>query len=386
MHFLNKFLYSLLAVFFEVYFYFTKDAKARYINESYFNDAIAKSYLNSSHFADKEFVRVVMKNKYIGPYKWFNTGGSSGNPLGFFLHVERRYVERVHQYFVWKFLLGWDNELIVTLDGSEGDSCRKSNFPYGKCRIGNYSIDRDINRLYVHIVHSKEGFYLRGYPSQCVALLRDLVNSNDFDTISRINGVYLTSESIRLEEIQWIFDYIPQNRFILQYGMSETAVFAIYDFDNECYRYSPFYSTVSFRKLDEGFEILGQFKNGKYNFGLYQTSDYVAKCETERVWKRSSLILGRTTEYVLNKANEKLELTGVVFGAHHRFFNLVVKWQIRNFVPGILEIHFSAQQESREIIESEIKQIFSNYDFQLEFLYDSDFMVSRNGKMHLVCH
>lgn len=386
MHFLNRCLYNLAAIIYDIKFFFKKKSYAHKIYISYINDEkiVYRNNLLCS-ISEKDDVRDVMRKFKIGPYKWFNTGGSSGNPLGFFLHAKRRFIERIHQYFVFKHLLNWNSEMIITLDGSKGDCVRNRNFPYGKVRIGNYTLRRDVNRLYAHIANFNNGFFLRGYPSQCIALLKDLVVANDFETINRINGLYLTSESVTKEELDKIFLFIPRERIILQYGMSETAAFAIYDFKIDCYKYSPFYSSISFQTYNDGYEILSDFDNGEYNFGTYRTSDYVSKIDMSMVWKRSGLILGRTTEYVINIEGEKIELTGLIFGAHHNFFNSIDKWQIVNKIPGRLEIHFLPELANKAKVEKDLLELFYPYHFSIQFIYDGRFIVSNNGKTHLVC-
>ena len=74
----------------------------------------------------------------------------------------------------------------------------------------------------------------------------------------------------------------------------------------------------------------------------YNTEDQISNVEFKSgIMKSFRIINGRYGEFVIDKSNKKINLTGLIFGQHHEIFNHSKFIQVRQPKPGEIEISCS---------------------------------------------
>ena len=183
-------------------------------------------------------------------------------------------------------------------------------------------------------------YYLHGYPSAiydfavyCENLdseLRDLLRKS-------LKGAFLGSEfpaSTYRDKIESVFGI----KSISWYGHTERAILA-YE-KEEKFIYHPF-QTYGFAEAlkDSGtgkFKLIGtSFYNYASPLIRYDTGDEIEPvAEQNGILESFKIRGGREGEFVLDKRHKKIALTGLIFGRHHRIFDVARFIQIKQTVKG----------------------------------------------------
>ena len=124
-----------------------------------------------------------------------------------------------------------------------------------------------------------------------------------------------------------------------------------------------------------------------YNFSSplirYNTEDIISDVECDnQIMKSFCIRKGREGEFVLDKLNKKINLTGLIFGRHHEIFNYSKFIQVKQPKPGIIEIHFVAEDISEDVARS----LFNNQNlkFDIFFIKRSAPIRTISGKINLL--
>src|SRR5690606_29264958 len=92
---------------------------------------------------------------------------------------------------------------------------------------------------------------------------------------------------------------------------------------------------------------------------------------------------GRLGEFVLDKNNNKIPLTGLIYGRHHKLFNVSEHLQIFQPVKGEMIIIYTT---SKEINENDAKELFdsSSVDIIVSFKKVTKPILTKSGKINLL--
>lgn len=326
---------------------------------------------------------------------WLNTGGSTGEPLCFPSKLNGISLELVHQQMLYS-KMGWQQgETIVAIDGSRvGDFDLKhdvywvsgDNFPYGKYSYSTLYMNESTLGSYVNSLNEKRPSILRGYPSGFIEISHYMLR-HKLSFKFKPKGIYLTSEQFS-EADRALISSVFGTSVYGQYGHTESSVFAITEKDSMEYICSPFYGITEVLD-DEGNQVkvgeIGEivvtgFSNVALPFIRYKTGDLAVFGGIKKGCVALTSLLGRTIDYVLNLAGDKVYLIGLIFGGHLRAFKYVLDWQIQQDEVGMILLRIVKSVEYTEGVESEIMLLFARENIKVRILYLSELPRTQRGK------
>lgn len=365
--------------------------------------------LSKFPFLSKEIIRTKFDsliNNKLTRMKWFNfnTGGSTGEPLVFRMTRKCGLVDRIHHKYFFEQIGFRENDKLFALDGVTisksnamnnifWDKLNSAELPYGSIHFSSHNFNEKNSIHYINkILHEKPSF-LRGYPS-FIADLASSIKQLDIKGFDFIKSILLTSETIFDFQINLIKE-VFNTPVILQYGHSEMAIFAIQMPNEDSYWCSPFYGyTEVINPIGEhvkigeiGEIVVTSYHNTAMPFIRYRTGDlaeYGGKFKGATILKN---LQGRTQDFVLNTKNEKISITGLIFGRHYSAFKNIKKWQIKQTIPGEVTIYVVPgndfnDNDKNELIDSfnDLASIRANVECVNEMLLTS------RGKFKFVIH
>lgn len=368
-------------------------SKFKHIVEyAYYNVDLYKDYYSSRCFSPSslrtfsDIKRVPLLNKkilqaYEIDYRssksmarqLVNTGGSSGNPLSFYISPDQMGNEWAHMHKIWekfdfrpyklKISFGGDSEIN---NGFRYDAVRHSlwfniyaNFPL--------IVDELLKFLQNHRV-----YFLHGYPS---ALYEFALNCRKFPKLhsllkSQLQGAFLSSEfpiSLYRDTIEETFDI----KSVSWYGHTERCILA-YE-KTVPYRYMPFqtygYTEVEKTTADKPSLIGTSYFNQASPLIRYDTEDQVSDYDVEaELLSVFELNAGRGGQFIIDKFGKNIPLTGLIFGRHHKLFDYCSHIQIAQVKAGEAVILYVPKDVSENISPD---KLFDSKNVAIEFSFIS---------------
>lgn len=282
---------------------------------------------------------------------YITTGGSTGVPVGFYLHKGvSRPKEQAFLEAMWNragYFHGARLAVIrghVTSDRSHG-------------RIIDYDATRDwlllssyhlkIGRLpeYLRAVERFKPDLLHAYPSAALQLA-ELLERAKRPWPWPIRGLLAGSERLTIPQKQ-LLERVFKCRIYRWYGHSERAVLAGEGCKSELFYFWPTYGYVEFGPPnEEGLcEVIG---TGFHNLAMplirYRTGDYVRPAdprvdgELEFPWPAASAVDGREQEYLVSGSGRRISLTAV--NMHDGIFDDLYAVQFYQEEPGKAEFRY----------------------------------------------
>ena len=326
-----------------------------------------------------------------------NTGGSTGEPLEFYSDADACAIDLAQHKFLYD-LMGYEPGNIIA--GGAGVAIPQSHRDRGiywvrgskhslwwqLCFSALYLNESTIKFYINHLLETKP-VLLRGYPSFWDTIAGYLLTHNikiDF----KVKGVNLSAEiclDIQRERIEEAFN----TKVFLEYGQSELTVFCYTNGSSPMYQTSPFYGYIEVVKDnrepanpgEEGEVIATSFGNRGMPFIRYKTGDrvVVSRREGGMIWFER--FEGRTQDYVLDKNNQKVALTALIFGQHFKAFKNIIKWQLQQNRIGQVIITITkgplyTEKDEREIVD----KIKNAACIDLTFQYADQIPLGKNGK------
>lgn len=279
-------------------------------------------------------------------FKKFNTGGTSGSPLSFYLDNKFYQREWSHIHYMWGRIGYNPNCTKITIRGKNIRDIYKYRFNQNEFLINSYySFNREdyLNLLRVFKRYNTE--FIHGYPSAIYYFLKEISIYAPFllDFLKKnIKGVLFGSEYPSPRYRNYIEDLLTKNT-LSWYGHTEGLVMAgeLY----QKYEYVPFlsYGFVEAVKSDNHYHLVGtSFDNYASPFIRYDTEDLIepefnqyGMVECFRIKE------GRLGEFVVDKNYKKISLTALIFGRHHKLFDRVNFIQVKQIIPGQIIVYYS---------------------------------------------
>lgn len=347
---------------------------------------------NNIPFLTKEIIRneknnILVFSKSKKNIYFRTTGGSTGEPFGFFSLGS---VDPQHQVFLYKIMGYCKGDRILAMDGTIVPKNllnqnifwvfkNKTDIPYGSMALSSQYLNEENICYYVDFIKTFKPSIIRGYPS-FINTVSLYILKNKIELNFKIKGIEITSESFdeyQIENIKKAFNSKVYN----QYGHSEDSIFG-YSVDDSMLTYcSPFtgYTEVigknskQVKKGEIGEVVVTGFSNYAMPFIRYRTGDLALYEGDENGIVKLKRIYGRTQDYVYTEKKDKILLTAIIFGMHYKALNNIVKWQIIQDIPGeitfkiIRGVDYNAENEEelqRNFYEiAKIKTSFEYVDF-----------------------
>ena len=319
---------------------------------------------------------IIRKNRNDLTSRWagfmgcgkFNTGGSTGEPLEFVTGPYAYPIANAHQEFVlkkmgyhvgdgiacfngvavsealqrkgsyWTPRIAERSEADLLVQRAQPDYLRI--YPYGEICYSTHYLSKSTICKYIEHIDKRDYAFWMGYPSPVYELAKYI--SEKGITLSHWpKAVQLTSEMVDASQLQLISEAL-KCRVYLQYGHSEACLCA-HTYDNSfAYVCSPFPGYLEVvdesgrhvRENEAGEVIVTGYGHLGMPFIRYRTGDRAEFHSRKNGLVKLTRVLGRTQDYFITSKQEKISVTGVIFGQHFRAFRNIEQWQIIQDAPG----------------------------------------------------
>lgn len=330
---------------------------------------------------------------------WRNTGGSTGEPLSFPGAGLPRWApnrEQLCQAWLYKRMTGKFEPKILSVDGTrinEEDPERNiywkessDNFPYGAVHLSTLYLNKETISYYARKIDEVCPEVIRGYPSGVAELAR-LSAEIGYKFRCRIKGVYLTSENIHDSQVKIITETFGCPVWG-QYGHSECSIFGVRVPGKESYECHPISGFTEVLREDgshvepgeTGEVVVTGFTNRAQPFVRYRTGDIAEYGGIRNGFTILNRLVGRSTDFIIDRDRKKHYLVGLVFGGHISAFNHIDGWQIEQTAPGELRLYIVKGKTYTNETERVLVDFFARHGFDAITEYVESLRKNANGK------
>lgn len=321
-------------------------------------------------------------DEFSGAYR-LNTGGTTGTPFFFYVDKHAWAREWAHMHLIWEMRDYHYMYLNLALRGKNlGETNIRYNPVHNEFLINTYHpisvFLPDLRSLF----HKREIQYIHGYPSAVYNFIVELEKNFSREEISRflspIKGVLLHSE--------FPFPYMKEKfkewklPCISWYGHSEMCILA-YDKDfNNCYR--PL-STYGYAEVSDRHLLGTSFHNMDMPLIRYDTGDLVTLLEStdNGLCTAFGIAEGRNGDFIEDRNGKQIPLTSLIFGRHHKAFEVAEHIQIHQDKPGEATIYLIKSGTTVEKPESLFDLSALDITFRVEQRQTP--VLSSSGKLKL---
>jgi phenylacetate-CoA ligase len=303
-----------------------------------------------------------------------NTGGTSGQPLEFYLDRGSFAKEWAHMHRIWSRLNYAQTDRKLTFRGKDlGGRIVRYNAVHNEHLVNAYVEPSVLTAAVDRVIRTEHIRFLHGYPSaiydfatycdeHCQGLSARLRQT--------LAGVLLGSEfpaPVYRERIEAKFK-VPT---LSWYGHSEMAVLAE---ERERYVYFPMHTYGYCEAVENGdglFRLVGtSYDNTASPFIRYDTGDFVTPEDEQAPLRAFRIHTGRVGEYVVDAHGHRISLTALVFGRHHALFRVARFVQVQQDRPGEVDVHVTLPPE-RNISADALGTLFDTGNVALEFRFQA---------------
>lgn len=337
------------------------------------------------------------KNSY-----YVTTGGTSGNPFGFYLDNAVYGKEWAFVMTGWKRIGFKPGDKVVSFRGVEFKNANKGIFwqdnpIYNFFEMSPFHMNDENIPKYIEKIKKFKPKYLHGYPS-AISLLADFVKEHNYDFPS-IKAVLAVSENVypaQRELIQSTFN----TRLFSFYGMSEKVIMA-----PECeydYRYHAFPeygitelvdTTGNPVEMGTRGELVGtSFFNYCLPFIRYRTGDSAILSKQECKCGRNHLLLkeliGRgSKEILVGKSGTRIPFNALYIAIHSDVFSHIFRFQFHQKNPGEIMIRIVPKKSFSEINKKKLIRSINQRvgdDLIVEIKIVENIELTQRGKFKLL--
>lgn len=271
-----------------------------------------------------------------------NTGGTSGEPLAFYVDRGAFAREWAHMHLVWGRAGYHFRDTKLTLRGRNlGDRLLRFNPVHNEWMVNTYADRHAVCSALSGLLESERIAWIHGYPSivsEFVSTIAEIDRGAIDSLRGNLKGVLLGSEfpaQQYVEPIKRILGVEPT----AWYGHSEMCVLAYEDRPN---RYLPLHSYGFVEAVEDGGDgsrLIGtSYWNMASPFIRYDSGDRISSKENGGLLRAFSITSGRVGDFVVDKGGARIALTALIFGRHHPAFDNVRHVQVRQSIPGRMDL------------------------------------------------
>lgn len=303
-----------------------------------------------SHFQDVPIVTKAMMREYVLEARstkaagrmQINTGGTSGEPLEFYIDGSAFAREWAHMHHIWNAAGYRQHHIKLTLRGRNlGSDVLRYNAVHNEFIVNAYAQQKAIADAIAQLLKRVRVQWLHGYPSLIAELAGWLeVNRPDLASklSSQLRGVLLGSE-FPAPHYRAVIDRVMSKNIVAWYGHSEMNILARETKEN-CYE--PLSTYGYCEAVDDGTDqrrLVGtSYWNLASPFIRYDTGDRIAVNDDACPVRAFSIRQGRIGEFVIDGGQKRIALTALIFGRHHEAFEKLAHVQVRQSAPGQIEL------------------------------------------------
>lgn len=302
-----------------------------------------------------------------------NTGGTSGEPLEFYLDRQAFACEWAHMHTIWSQIGYQPTDLKLTFRGKNlGPLPLLYNPVHNEYIVNAYLHLPVVIDAIAKIVRKKSVRYLHGYPSTIYNFASEAASCNEqlvADLNGSLKGVLLGSEypaPVYRDTIKEVFK-VPT---ISWYGHSEMAVLAYERGQKGVYH--PFQSYGYCEAVPDArgnFRLVGtSYYNEASPFIRYDTGDIIAPLFADGILESFKIAEGRIGEFILDRNGQRVSLTALIFGRHHKIFGSARYLQIRQDNAGEATLLVTLP-DGANLSDEELKAGFDSSHVAVDFSY-----------------
>ena len=285
-----------------------------------------------------------------------NTGGTSGQPLVFFLEKNAFSREWAHMHFIWKANGYSIKHVKLTLRGKHFDSGQplRYNAVHNEYIVNASSKMADVVEAVLNLPHSIVVRWVHGYPSLVAEFAHAFSENNQSNTSGfreRLFGILLGSE-YPAEIYRSVIENVLSRNVVSWYGHSEMAILAR-ETVRGVYASLPTYGYSEALQIGTGEKynlVSTSWNNLVHPFIRYDTGDIIepiSRVGTSLIFRVSE---GRIGDFILDKQGNRHSLTAIIFGRHHAAFEFLQHIQIRDEGGGCVTLLITPREH---IMDSE---------------------------------
>lgn len=270
-----------------------------------------------------------------------NTGGSSGTPLSFYISPNLISHEWAHVHRAWSNIGFNPSELKIMFGGR---SSIKNIVEYDSAR---HSLVVDISRPHELIADKlfdciKWGpSFIHGYPSAIFEFLLWVSENNHplyYYLKENIKGMIFSSEFPSPPLRKKVFS-IYGIKSLSFYGHTERSVLATEEHSEyEFYPLQTYGFCESIRSDGKDFLVGTSYYNRASPLIRYNTEDIIKPIKENNLLSCFKILDGRRGDFILDSTNQKISLTALIFGRHHKVFDFASSIQVHQPKAGFATI------------------------------------------------
>ena len=313
---------------------------------------------------DKTWARTHFQ-EFQGAYK-LNTGGSSGEPTAFWGDKNCWAREWAHMHTIWERLGYRYTDLKLAIRGKNlGRRPFSYNPVHNEYIINTYLSVKDYARELQGLFRKRGIKWFHGYPSSIYQFILECEEAYGRDGVrllfKTVRGLLLSSE-FPLPYMQEKFNEYGL-KWISWYGHTEMCVLA-YDRDC-CNHYRPF-TTYGLAEVEDGHLLGTSFHNFDMPLIRYDTGDLVEATIVSEggLVEEFSIKEGRSGDFIEDKHGKKIPLTALIFGRHHKVFDVADYVQIGQKEPGEATLYVT--MKDREV-RGDVAKLFDLTNVEVDF-------------------
>ncbi|MBL6952958.1 MAG: hypothetical protein ISR50_10005 [Alphaproteobacteria bacterium] len=317
-----------------------------------------------------------------------NTGGTSGQPLNLVQDNGAYQREWAHMHTIWRQLGYRSDQIKLTVRGRDiGPNPLKYNFTQNEFQVNAVCELDDLYDALRSILRKYKISYLHGYPSAIYELTSSL-HHDDQDLLGalklNLKGIFLGSE-YPAPPYRKLISEVWDVPTLSWYGHTEMAVLA--PERDEPYLYYPFqtYGYAEAEIIDGAHHLIGTTLHNQVGPLIrYDTGDLIEPVAFEGDVLRSFRIKeGRIGDFVTDLSGRRIALTALIFGRHHKLFEVAEFIQIRQKIPGEITVYITSRGDipcPSDLFNS------SDINMKIEFEIVQSPIRSKLGKTPLLLH
>lgn len=325
-------------------------------------------------------------NEFHGTYK-LNTGGSSGTPTPFWMDRNCWAREWAHFHCMWGGIGYRYTDLKLAIRGKNlGSRPFLYNPVHNEYVINTYLDVKDYASELNELFAKRVVRWFHGYPSsiyQFIVECESVYGENATkDLFKNVKGLLLSSEYPHPYMVEKFWHY--NLNFLSWYGHSEMAILARGDKELV---YHP-YLTYGLSEVVDGRLVGTSFHNFDMPLIRYDTGDLVesVSCnDYSTVNPEFRIKEGRNGDFIEDAYGKKIPLTALIFGRHHRAFDVADYIQIGQKEPGKAIIYVTMKCGNDVVGTSDIRGLFdlTNINVEFDYVKISKPILTTMGKLRL---
>ncbi|WP_413431195.1 hypothetical protein [Crateriforma spongiae] len=318
-----------------------------------------------------------------------NTGGTSGEPLSFYHVADVFAKEWAHMLYIWERVGYQLGDCKLTFRGKDlAGRAIRYNAVHNEYLVNPYVTFEKQAAAISKIVHRIS--FIHGYPSQIFEFVSKAEKEAPrlVDQLkANLKGILFGSE-FPAPQYREPIERVLQVPTISWYGHSEFCILA---YETEPFVYRPMYSygfaeAVKTNDHTEAYELVGtSYDNLASPFVRYRTGDSIVPEFEGNLIKSFQIHEGRIGECVTDHYGTRVSLTALIFGRHHKIFDIARFVQVQQTKPGDISLWVTLPNDIR-MSEDEVRSQMdlTNLKFNISVLIRSEPYRTSAGKTPLL--